>query len=153
MNLKVEGKRRKKDKKDGGGDEETTEKEDMFSLKGVIVELTDVPENMSREDISEKMKEYDEPIAFIDYVKGKGTARLRLKKENTAQTVVDRITVDGGKLEISGTEIGVKALEGEEEAAYLKESREQYQKRVSGHRQGGRGRRGKRFGGGRGCGY
>ena len=74
----------------------------MFSLSGVIVELTGIPEDMMREDISEKMKEYDEPIAFIDYVKGKGTARLRLKKENTAQTVSNTRLVQGKVSQLSG---------------------------------------------------
>merc|ERR1712037_341944 len=58
-------------------------------------------------------------IAFVYYQKGEETAKLRFKTEGAAIVVAKKI--EGGKLEVKGTETAVKALEGEEEEAFLKQ--------------------------------
>ena len=77
----------------------------------------------TREDLKEKLNSAFSvdtgDIAFVYYQKGEDTAKLRFKTEGAAVAVAEKI--EGGKLEVKGAETSVKALEGEEEEAFLKE--------------------------------
>ena len=99
--------------------------------KGAVLKLDKLNETTTREMLREKLeKDFGVSfgdIAFIYYNKGEPSASLRLKEENAAKNLKEKIAaslkVDGDenekKLEINGTEVEFDVLEGEEETAFL----------------------------------
>jgi len=140
------------DQKNDTKEEESEEKEEGLP-KGSVLVLSGLNGETTREDIKEKLKSEHsvdtDDIAFVYYQKGEETAKLRFKTEGAAVAVAKKI--EGGKLEVKGAETAVKALEGEEEEAFLKQCsadiKAQMAKRKQGHKFGH-----KRRGGGRGGG-
>ena len=108
--------------KDGSKEEDSEEKEGGLP-KGSVLVLSGLNGETTREDIKEKLKSEHsvdtDDIAFVYYQKGEETAKLRFKTEGAAVAVAKKI--EGGKLEVKGAETAVKALEGEEEEAFLKQ--------------------------------
>ena len=91
--------------------------------KGSVLVLSGLNGETTREDIKDKLKSEHsvdtDDIAFVYYQKGEETAKLRFMTKGAAVVVAKKI--EGGKLEVKGTETAVKALEGEEEDAFLKQ--------------------------------
>lgn len=108
--------------KDGTKEEDSEEKEGSLP-KGSVLVLSGLNGETTREDIKDKLKSElsvdTDDIAFVYYQKGEETAKLRFKTEGAAVVVAEKI--EGGKLEVKGAETNVKALEGEEEEAFLKQ--------------------------------
>ena len=113
------------EEKDGVKEEGSEEKEEGLP-KGSILVVSGLNGETMREEIKEKLKEALEvdtdDIAFVYYQKGEQTAKLRFKTEGAAVAAAKK--AEGGKLEIKGTETELKALEGEEESAFLKQCSE-----------------------------
>ena len=108
--------------KDGTKEEDSEEKEGSLP-KGSVLVLNGLNGETTREDIKAKLKSDfsvdTDDIAFVYYQKGEETAKLRFKTEGAAVAVAGKI--EGGKLEVKGAETAVKALDGEEEEAFLKQ--------------------------------
>jgi len=143
------GKDQEKDDTKGEGSEE---KEEGLP-KGSVLVLSGLNGETTREDIKDKLKSEHsvdtDDIAFVYYQKGEETAKLRFKTEGAAVVVAKKI--EGAKLEVKGTETAVKALEGEEEEAFLKQCSADIKVQMAKRKQGGRFGH-KRRGGGRGGG-
>ena len=103
----------------------TAQKEEMKKtlLKGVSLFFTGIEEGetLTREEIKEKINEISqlEP-AFLDYSKNNAEGYIRMKTENEAKELFEKLT--DGKLDIGDIHLEVKMLEGEEEEEYLKKT-------------------------------
>ena len=110
------------EEKDDTKEAESEEKEESLP-KGSVLVLNGLNGETTREDIKAKLKSDfsvdTDDIAFVYYQKGEETAKLRFKTEGAAVAVAGKI--EGGKLEVKGAETAVKALDGEEEDAFLKQ--------------------------------
>lgn len=134
-----------KAKRKGGAQNEADKK---ALPKGAILHLKGLTSDISREQISEKLSEYEADIAYISYDKGDEEGWIRLQGENSTKAVLEKIGET--TLEIGNVKIEVRALEGEEEEQFLKKTMEDIQKRRFHYNQNKRGRRGGGRGGFRG---
>jgi len=99
---------------------------------GAVVRFEGTTDEISREDIRQKMDEYEVDVGFIDYNKGDENGHVRLNEEGTAKTFIDKLT--DSKLTIKEIELSFRALTDEEDVEYLKKAVEQIKNRR--HQQG-----------------
>lgn len=130
-------------------EDEEEKKEEPLPL-GAILHLKGFSGDTTREDVKEKLIKEGLDVAFIEFSKGENEAWVRLLGENSAKNFVEKLK--DTKLEICGSELEARALEGEEEETFLEKTRqfiekkrEQNSKNKKG-RKGGRGGRGGRSG-------
>lgn len=81
-----------KDKEDDESGEEDENEKDISLPKGCVIHFVDVPEKCTREDIKERLGELDANIAFVDFKIGDKEGWVRLQEENTAKTIIDKMT-------------------------------------------------------------
>lgn len=81
-----------KDKEDDESGEEDENEKDISLPKGCVIHFIDVPEKCTREDIKERLGELDANIAFVDFKIGDKEGWVRLQEENTAKTIIDKMT-------------------------------------------------------------
>lgn len=109
-----DGKKRKHDDSEDK-QEETKEKE---IVKGLIVHISGLGDDASRETIKECLESVECKVAFVEYSRGKpeGYVRLDEKSGVLGGDVVTKLTEKNA--EISGVKPTFKMLEGDEETAY-----------------------------------
>ncbi|XP_069698427.1 la protein homolog [Periplaneta americana] len=119
--------------------------------KGAILHLKGMNGETTMEDIREKLMNEGLDVAYVDFKKGDNDAWIRLIGENSSKEFVEKL--EDKKLEICGSEVEARALEGEEETKFLEKAKEDMEKRRQqasirsrkgrrGGRGGGRGGRG-----------
>ncbi|CAH1183585.1 unnamed protein product [Phaedon cochleariae] len=116
-----ERKQAKKEKK--GNAEEKPEQKQLEFPKGAIVHFTGLEEgqNISREEIKEKIKEVcDIEPAYMDFKKGDLEGYIRFPEENDAGKFLEK--VPESELVIDKLKLKLRLIEGEEEQEYHKKS-------------------------------
>ena len=149
QNLKEAAGGDKKSEENGGDKEDKeTEKEKVEHVLGAVLVLKGLKETTKWTGIKDRLVELGGAVAFVDFSPGDPEAYARLKEAGSAKEVFAKM--EGGKVEIDGTEVEVRVLEGDEEVKYLddqqearKNKRNQF-KRKGSQRGRGRGRGGKR---------
>lgn len=112
--------------------------------KGLLLHFTGASDQTSREDLKEVFGDYG-TIAWVEFDRGQTEGVIRFTKGSQAQDVIDRVLGDhNDKLEIRGSALTMKVLEGEEEEEHWKEVFEQI---ARGRMKKQQGRRKKRKGG------
>lgn len=149
QNLKDAAGGDKKSEENGGDKEDKeAEKEKVEHVLGAVLVLKGLKETTKWTGIKDRLVELGGDVAFVDFSAGDPEAYARLKEAGSAKDVFAKM--EGGKVEIDGTEVEVRILEGEEETKYLddqqearKNKRNQF-KRKGSQRGRGRGRGAKR---------
>eukprot|EP00730_Choanoeca_flexa_P013941 TRINITY_DN5898_c0_g2_i1.p1 TRINITY_DN5898_c0_g2~~TRINITY_DN5898_c0_g2_i1.p1 ORF type:complete len:365 (+),score=140.28 TRINITY_DN5898_c0_g2_i1:105-1199(+) len=83
--------------------------------KGCVIQLTDLSEDCSREDLKDVFEEFGE-IAWVDYSRGESSGYMRYKEAEQASKA--HATLTERKTEIKGKVPSLKLLEGQEEMDY-----------------------------------
>lgn len=91
--------------------------------KGASLQLTGIGGDVTREIIKAALEALEAEVNFVDFAKGDESGYVRLKEENTAAKVLEKLT--DGKLKLEDVEADVRVLEGEEEETYLAKCAEQ----------------------------
>jgi len=100
-----------KEQKDGSDDEEAeVEKVDQFSLKGVVLQMTELSDTTTREDIKEALETHDANVAYVDFQKGDTAAKIRFREAGEANKIHGLITADDGKLTICECEVSTSVM-------------------------------------------
>jgi len=140
-----------KDSEENGGDKDKeTEKEKYEHVLGAVLVLKGLKESTKWTGIKDRLVEMGGDVAFVDFSPGDPEAYARLKEAGSAKDVFTKM--EGGKVEIDGTDVEVRVLEGDEEIKYLddqqearKNKRNQFKRKGSQRGRGrGRGRGAKR---------
>lgn len=135
------------DKKD---DKEPAKEEKVEHVLGAVLVLKGLKESTKWTGIKDRLVELGGDVAFVDFSPGDPEAYARLKEAGSAKDVFAKM--EGSKVEIDGTEVEVRILEGDEEVKYLddqqearKNKRNQFKRKGSQRGRGrGRGRGAKR---------
>lgn len=109
--------------------------------KGAVLHFTSLNETqtVSREDIKEQLKKVDSSeISYIDYQKGDTEGYIRFATQNAAVEVFKKLK--DGELEVEGTKIIFKVLEGEDEENFLKKTADAVNKRRENAKKGRKGK-------------
>ncbi|KAF0286924.1 La [Amphibalanus amphitrite] len=140
-----------KDAEKNGDDKKDEEKEEKVEhVLGAVLVLKGLKETTKWTSIKDRLVELGGDVAFVDFSPGDPEAYARLKAAGSAKDVFAKM--EGGKVEIDGTEVEARVLEGEEEVKYLddqhearKNLRSQFKRKGSQRGRGrGRGRGAKR---------
>lgn len=130
----------RKEKKD-----EESEASILENIKrGTAMHIKGLNENCTREDLRELFDNY-KVIRWVNYMKGQPEAHLRFAEENDAKVALEEILkAKDGSVELKGSKLEIRLLEGDEELEYLKKELKEEGSRMSssarGRRQkGGRG--------------
>ncbi|KAK6623458.1 hypothetical protein RUM43_009310 [Polyplax serrata] len=137
--------KRSKKAGDAAGDEK--ELKESFP-KGATLHLQGDYTNLTREDIKEAFNKLGYETAFVAFNKGEKEAHIRLNREDAGKDFVEK---EGKEIDVAGSKLEARLLEGEEEEQFLRkamEDRNAYLKKCQQARQGGR--RGGKGGKGRG---
>lgn len=105
--------------------------------KGASLQLTGIGADVTREVIKAALEALEVEVGFVDFSKGDEKAFVRLKEENTAAKVLEKLT--DGKLKLEDVEATIRLLEGEEEEKYLADSAEQIKQRRKTQKHGRKG--------------
>lgn len=154
-------KRKQNLKEAAGGDEKSEEngdkkdkepatEEKVEHVLGAVLVLKGLKESTKWTGIKDRLVELGGDVAFVDFSPGDPEAYARLKEAGSAKDVFAKM--EGSKVEIDGTEVEVRILEGDEEVKYLddqqearKNKRNQFKRKGSQRGRGrGRGRGAKR---------
>lgn len=107
--------------------------------KGATIHLKgDFKKTMTREDIKSKFSEIGYETAFIAFNRGDEEAYVRLQEENAGKALLEKA---GKEIEIIGSKLDARLLEGEEEEKFLEKAladRNAYMKKCQQARHGGR---------------
>lgn len=92
-------------------------------VDGSVLHLKGLPAEGTRENLKELFDNYAK-VKWVDYSKGEPEAHLRFVEANKAASALEEATKasEDGKLRLMGAELEVRVLEGEEEAAFWKET-------------------------------
>lgn len=130
-----------KDKEDDESGEEDENEKDISLPKGCVIHFIDVPEKCTREDIKERLGELDANIAFVDFKIGDKEGWVRLQEENTAKTIIDKMT--DNQILIQDKTVTYRVLEGEEEEKYLTKAKTQIVNTRQKYNKGKKGKKGR----------
>ncbi|KAL5285844.1 SSB family protein [Megaselia abdita] len=112
--------------------EKAKEAENKINLPtGAVVHFEGTTDEVTREDIRQKLDELEVDVGFIDYNKGDKVGHVRLNEEGTAKTLIEKLT--DSKLTIKDVEVTFRVLTEEEDAEYLKKAVEQIKNRRHNH--------------------
>ncbi|KAL7294630.1 hypothetical protein TKK_0011934 [Trichogramma kaykai] len=141
-----QSKKNKNQKNKKQDSEEQDGNENKFKIPtGSILKITDIKEDITRENMKEKLAEMNLEVAYIDYKTGDGLGYLRLVGENSAKELMDKLT--DGQWEVKDCTIKCEPVVGEEEKQYLKKIEEgqlSHRNRRHFNRNGSKGFNGKR---------
>lgn len=122
---KGKGGKGNKRKAEDGDEKEKEEKDPTEFPKDMILSLSGLGEECSRENVKEALETLGCNVQFIEYARGseQGFVRLKENEENslTASAAAAKITADG--VEVAGSKLAASALAGEEETAYWEKVR------------------------------
>ncbi|XP_059617161.1 la protein homolog [Phlebotomus argentipes] len=111
---KLEHAEEKKKKKQ----QQQEEEESHFSLpKGTLLHITGIGAESTIESVKAAFAKLEADVAFVDYQRGEKEATVRLKVEDSAKTVFEKL--EGGKVTLDGVEATARVLEGDEEKEFL----------------------------------
>ncbi|XP_063617925.1 la protein homolog [Cydia splendana] len=120
-------KKEKKEKKPKNVEQEPPQ-DDLKLPAGTVLHIDHGNDKLKREDIKEGFAKFGEyEIAYVDSNLGDTQGWVRFAKENAAKEIFEKIP--DGKITVADTEITVKLLGEEEEAAYLTKTIEHMRKR------------------------
>jgi len=156
VNKKKEERKAKK-----GGEEDTTSRkrkadaepeekeEEVPIVPNLLLAVEDVSEETMREDLKAYIEKAGGKIAFIDFRKSETKGVIRLADPSEGDVLASDLVskLSESKEEIHGKVPTLRALTGEEEAAYWKNLRDKKQAMKSKGGRGGRGGRGGKRGG------
>jgi RNA recognition motif-containing protein len=112
--------------------------------RGTALHIKGLNENCTREDLRELFDDY-KVIRWVNYMKGQPEANLRFAEENDAKVALEELLkAKDGNVELKGSKLEIRLLEGDEELEYLKKELKEEGARLS---SAGRGRRQKGRGG------
>lgn len=116
----------------------------MENLKrGTALHIKGLNENCTREDLRELFDDY-KVIKWVNYMKGQPEANLRFAEENDAKVALEELLkAKDGNVELKGSKLEIRLLEGDEELEYLKKELKEEGARLS---NAGRGKKKGRFG-------
>ncbi|KAK3909494.1 La protein-like protein [Frankliniella fusca] len=124
----------KKVKKDNANAEQNEKEKNNVQgkdlSKGCILKISEIKdEELSRDTIKTTLVGLGANVAFVQYSKGDKEALVRLasKEDGAATEFVKKLADNGEKVKFGEDEMAVTVLEGEEEEAFLKRSRESFQ--------------------------
>ena len=136
-------------KENGDDEDKAAVEEKVEHVLGAVLVLKGLKETTKWTGIKDRLVELGGDVVFVDFSPGDPEAYARLKEAGSAKNLFEKM--EGGKVEIDGTEVEVRILEGEEELKYLddqqaarKNRRNQFKRRGSFMRGRGRGRGAKR---------
>jgi lupus La protein len=105
--------------------EDDEEEKEVEFTKGLIVHLSGLTAEASRETIKEAFEGVDCKVAFVEYSRGQSEGYVRLHEESKTSAADAAAKLTESKTEISGAVVTIKVLEGEEETAYWTKVRDQ----------------------------
>lgn len=119
----------------------------MENLKrGTALHIKGLNENCTREDLRELFDNY-KVIRWVNYTKGQPEANLRFAEENDAKVALEELLkAKDDNVELKGSKLEIRLLEGDEELEYLKKELKEEGARLSnaGNRNKKKGRGGNR---------
>uniref|UniRef100_A0A1B0CHK5 Uncharacterized protein n=1 Tax=Lutzomyia longipalpis TaxID=7200 RepID=A0A1B0CHK5_LUTLO len=121
------------------------EEDSAFTLpKGTLLHITEIGADSTVESLKEAFGKLEADVAFVEYKRGEKEAMVRLKVENTAKTVFEKL--EGGKITLDGVEATARLVEGTEEEEFLaKTIKTMAERRNFKKNKGGRGNKGGKY--------
>ncbi|XP_055701539.1 la protein homolog [Phlebotomus papatasi] len=134
---KLEHAEEKKKKKQ----QQQEEEESQFTLPtGALLHVSDIGPESTIESLKAAFAKLEADVAFVEYQRGEKEATVRLKAENSAKTLFEKL--EGGKVTLDGVEATARVLEGDEEKDFIAKTIKAMAERRNFKKKGGKANKG-----------